>query len=122
MYSYIKIDEIARLKFEDYLWIIFAILCFINIYGDYNEKEYLKTNNNIFKNNSNKIFEFTLIITLLIYIYFFVRNYKAYQKASEKEKKLYIIKILGSCFLIAGVICLIYFQTTETSFIGSPAI
>ena len=26
--------ELKRLKFEDMLWIIFGMLCFINVYGD----------------------------------------------------------------------------------------
>lgn len=93
-----KISEINRLNFEDFLWILFATLCFLNVYGDYNEKEYLKTNVNFFETKSNYIFELTIIITLFIYIYFFLRNYKFYQKADEKDKNLYSIKVLGSIF------------------------
>ena len=115
-------SEINHLKFEDFLWVVFAILCLINVYGDCNDKEYLKTHNNTFRKNSNKIFEFTLIVTFLIYIYFFIRNYKAYVKATEEEKRLYVIKVLGSAFLIVGVLCLLYFQNSRSSFIGSPAI
>lgn len=122
MYSEKITSKINRLKFEDFLWVVFAILCLINVYGDYNDKEYLKTHNNTFRKNSNKIFEFTLIVTFLIYIYFFIRNYKAYVKATEEEKRLYVIKVLGSAFLIAGVLCLLYFQDSQSSFIGSPAI
>ena len=115
-------SDLARLNFEDFLWLIFGILCFINIYGDYNDKEYLKTKNKIFKDNSNQIFTFTLIVTLLIYIYFFIRNYKAYESVSEEKKQLYTVKVLGSSFLIAGVICLLYFQTKQHSFVGGPAL
>lgn len=117
-----NVEEINRLNFEDFLWLLFAILCFANIYGDYNEKEYLNTNLNIFKSNSNKIFEFTLIITFLIYCYFFLRNYEAYKQISADKKKLYYIKVLGSALLIGGILCLIYFQTKQTSFIGSPSL
>ncbi len=39
----------------------------------------------------------------------------------SKKKKLYEIKLLGSAFLIAGVLLLIYFQTHQNDFIGSPA-
>lgn len=35
-------EEIKRLNFEDFLWIVFIFLSITNIYGDYNEKEYLK--------------------------------------------------------------------------------
>lgn len=122
MYDSKTTNELNRLKFENVLWIIFGILCFLNVYGDYNEEEYLITKNKNFKNNSNQIFEFTLIITFLIYIYFFTRNYKAYRQVSDEEKGLYLIKVLGSSFLIAGIVCLIYFQTKQTNFSGSPAL
>lgn len=115
-------DEIKRLKFEDFLWIVFGSLCILNIYGDYNEKEYIETHDNIYKNSANKIFEFTIIITFFIYIYFFIRNYKAYEKSSPEEKQLYLIKVLGSSFLIAGIVCLFYFQKKQSSFTASPAL
>lgn len=115
-------DEISRLNFEDFLWFIFALLCFLNIKGDKDDKEYLKTNNKYYKNESNKIFEFTLIITSLIYIYFFFRNYIFLNRVKDSQKQLYRIKLLGSSLLLAGVICLIYFQVNNNSFIGSPAL
>lgn len=115
-------DEITRLNFEDFLWFIFALLCFLNIKGDADDKEYIKTNNNYYKDESNKIFEFTLIITSLIYIYFFFRNYIFLQRVNDNQKQLYSIKLLGSSLLLAGVICLIYFQVNNNSFIGSPAL
>lgn len=116
------LEELARLNFEDIIWLVFIILSAMNIFGDTNEKEFLKTNNTNFKNNANKIFTFTLIASLFIYIYFFARNYKAFQKASETEKNLFLIKLLGSSFLIVGVLLLIFFQVNQTSFIGTPAI
>lgn len=122
MYNNDIFSEIKRLNFENFLWIVFAILAFANISGDNNEIEFLKTNNENFKNKSNHIFEITLLITILIYFYFFIRNYNAYKKATEQEKKLYMIKLIGSSLLIAGVICLIYFQMKQTSFTGSPAL
>lgn len=114
--------EVQRLNFEDFLWLTFAILSLLNIYGDYDDKKYLKSGNNIYRIESNQIFTLTLVVTFFIYLYFFIRNYKNYEVSAENEKKLYSIKLLGSAFLIAGIICLLYFQTRQTSFIGSPAI
>ena len=45
-----------------------------------------------------------------------------YEAVSDSRKKLYLIKLLGSSFLIAGTICLWYFQNKESLFVGSPAI
>lgn len=114
--------ELKRLKFEDMLWIIFGILCFINVYGDNIQEKNLLINSSFLEKKSNKVFTFTLTVTFLIYIYFFIRNYNSLKNASKDEKDLYTIKILGSSFLIAGIICLIYFQTNNKSFIGSPSL
>lgn len=116
------INEINRLNFEDFIWITFAVISLLNVFGDFNEKEFLKTNNEIFDEKSNLIFKFTLLVALFVYIYFFIRNHKAFIKASTREKELFSIKLLGSSLLIAGILCLIYFQFNEKSFVGSPAL
>ncbi len=116
------INSLNRLKFEDFLLVLFIILSLLNIYGNQNEKEYLKTKNTTYKNNANNIFKFTILITIFIYSYFFIRNYHSYRMAKEHEKHTFIIKLLGSSFLIAGAVCLLYFQSRESSFSGSPAI
>lgn len=94
----------------------------MNIYGDYNEREYLYKNDKNYKDKANKTFIITIFVTFLIYIYFVVRNYNAYKNASLQDKQLYAIKLLGSSLLIAGAICLLYFQVKQTSFTGTPAI
>ena len=114
--------EINRLNFENIIWIIFAILSIANIIGDNNEKHFLQTYNHDYKDNANHIFELTITFTLIIYIYFLMRNYNAFSKCSYKEKSLYAIKVLGSSFLIAGSICLLYFQFKQKDFNDSPAL
>ena len=101
---------------------LFLPFSLLNVYGDKVEEEYVTTNQETYHDKSNKIFEITLIVTLLIYIYFFIRNYKALEKASYHEKRLYEIKLLGSSFLIAGILLLMYFQTHQTSFVGTPTL
>ena len=115
-------SELNRLKFEDFICVVIIILSVININGDHNEIDYLITGDKTYKNKANHVFEFTLIISFFIYLYFLARNYKAYKKTSRGNKKLYLIKIFGSSLLLAGIICLIYFQVNQTDFIGEPAI
>lgn len=79
-------SEISRLHFEDFLWFLFIILSCLNIYGDYDEELFLEKHNVYYKRESHAIFTFTIMITLFIYLYFFIRNYKAYELASEREK------------------------------------
>ena len=115
-------DEINRLHYESFLWIIFVLLAILNIIGEYNEERLLITNNQVYKKKANEIFLVTIIVTLAIYFYFIRRNASAFKEASEQDKEDYFIKLLGSSFLIAGAICLLYFQGKRTSFIGSPSI
>lgn len=114
-------DDQARLDFENLIWCTFIIISIMNIIGDNDEKAFLNSNDSSYKQEANEIFELTLSVTLLIYLYFGIRNYDALQKADDDKKKLYEIKFLGSTLLIAGVICLLYFQKNQKNFIGSPA-
>ena len=109
-------SEIMRLDFEDFLWVVFMILVGLNIYGDYDDKEYLRSNVISYKEKSNSIFTLTLTITFFIYFYFLFRNYKNYVSVPDYVKSLYFIRLLGSCFLVAGICCLLYFQKNSKFF------
>ena len=63
--------EIERLNFEDFLLIVLIILCILNINGDKLEKEYLIYKDIKYRDNANKIFKLTIIISLFIYLYYF---------------------------------------------------
>lgn len=115
-------EEIKRLNFEDILWVVFIVISFLNIYGDKLQKDYLINNDDKVNKNANNIFIFTIIVSFFIYLYFLNRNYNFYLKASVEQKRLYEIKLFGSVFLIAGTLCLLYFQIKNTSSIGTPAV
>lgn len=117
-----KIKELRELKTQNYLFLLFAIISIMNINGDYYEEEYIRNNNLDSKNKANEIFKLTIKMAILIYIFYLVRNYEAYKNVSEEKKKLYFIKLYGSCLIIAGSICLLYFQNNQTSFVGGPAV
>lgn len=120
--NYEDYKELQRLNFEDILWVIFIFLGAANIFGDYNDKEYIKTKDRVYQSRADKIFTLTIEVTLILYLYFFVRNYNAYKKASSESQELFLIKLLGSAFLIAGAILLLYFQKNDSAFIGTPAL
>ena len=93
-------DDIKRLNFEDYVCIVFVLLCFLNIYGNQLEKIFLRTNNSYFKRKSNSYYILALVIVFLIYSYFITRNLYQFHKASPQDKALYSIKVLGSILVI----------------------
>jgi len=105
-----EFDDIKRLNFEDFLWVVNIVLSILNIVGDKCDKNYLKTHDDKWKHNASKIFKITVIVSLFVYLYFFIRNYHDYEKCSEKEKNLYLIRLFSSVFFITGTLCLLYFQ------------
>ena len=74
------------------------MLSLLNIYGDLDDEKFLKTNHTFYKVESNYIFNFTLTVTLFIYLYFFIRNYKKYEAIDDSQKDIYLVKVLGSAF------------------------
>lgn len=92
---------------DEVIIVIFIVLNIINIYADELEKKYLFSNNVNDLKNANKIVIFTLIITLIIYIYFAYLNYQEYEK---HKTNLYETRLIGTILVIIGLICLIYFR------------
>ena len=108
-------DDIRRLNFEDYVWIVFVFLCFLNIYGNQLEKIFLRTNNPYFQRKSNSYYIIALVIVFLIYSYFITRNLYQFHKASPQDKALYSIKVLGSILLTLQRLKHVEFLYTFTS-------
>ena len=82
-------NDLERLDFENIIWIIFIVLAILNISGDNLLKDFIVTNDKSEESYANKIFLFVLVISLFIYIYFFIRNYNAFEKVSDNEKNLF---------------------------------
>lgn len=102
-----KEKEIKRLNFENFIWIIFIVLSILDIYGDELIKKYLIQNDKKADIEAKKIFFFILIVTILIYIYFIIRNYNDYKKHDSSE---YFVRLFGSILVLSGSICFLYFQ------------
>ena len=103
------------LNTEDFIFIILIIAIVINIIGN----SYIKKG---LYRESNKYFLTSLVVTIIIYFYFLYRNYNAYKNCSLKDKKVFKVKLLSTCFLIAGVICLIYFQINDPNSSLAPVV
>jgi len=115
-------NEIDRLNFEDWIFIIFIVAAILNIYGDQLLKKHIIENNKIYQERANKVFLVVIIITIFIYTYFLKRNYKLFINISLERKKLYKIKLLSSIFLLIGALCLLYFQLNDMNSSITPNI
>lgn len=127
-----KINELKRLKFEDYIWIVFIVLSILDIVADNYQKKFIVTDNSSYEQIANKLYTLIVFISVFIYLYFFIRNYHANSKMDihNPDKYLFEIKLLGSIFFLVGVLCLLYFQVnisdnntgSSKPFIGGPAL
>ena len=104
--------SLKLIDIESFIWIIYIFLIGFNLYSNYLEKLYLKTNQPFYKKKFQNINKAVLTVILLIYIYFV---YIAYQDEtsltrynSNKKKKFYtdLIFIASILFLIGGAISL----------------
>ena len=100
-------DLITRLNFENLIWVTFIILSLIDIYADELIKKGVNENNEELQNNAQYIFLGVSLISILIYIYFFYRNYSDYKNNMTKCNE---IKLFGSSLILIGCFCLLYFQ------------
>ena len=102
-------EEIKRLNFEDILWGIFIILSILNIVSNNLQKNYVVTNEQSYEDSANNISICVLSMLVLIYLYFFLRNYNMYNNKDNPNSED-MIKVIGSFLFIIGTLCLLYFQ------------
>lgn len=113
-------NDLKRLNFEDYIWVIFIVLSILNIVGDNYQKQFLESKSSNDEIRANNIFTFVLVVSFLIYLYFLIRNVNALKRSEEEAKGLFSIKTFGSVLFVVGILCLIYFQVNQNDFIGTP--
>lgn len=117
-------SKVKELEFEKVLWWIVIFLSALNIYGDNLEQLFFKSNNIGAEKKAKKIFIFTITVSLIIYLYYVYRNYKYYSvsKFKRNETFLYLIRLIGSIFVVVGVIFILYYEVKEKTPVGTPTI
>ena len=111
-------DMVRRLSFENWIWVCFIVISILDIYGDELLKRSITINDKESQEKAQKIFLGVGIVSILIYIYFFIRNYSDYKRYHNKS---YEIRLIGSILILTGTICLLYFQLTTIRQNDSPS-
>ena len=112
-------DElIKRLSFENFIWITFIIVSALDIYGDELIKKSVVNNDLKSKDKAENLFLFVALISILVYIYFFYRNYTDYKKYCTNYYK---IRLIGIILGLIGTLFLLYFQINNISIDDLPS-
>lgn len=103
-------NEYKRLLFEDNISIVFIILSVLNIKANNIIEDVLITNNYDNYKKAINIYKFNIVVSILIYIYFVIRNYSFYERAIENEEdpSFEKIRVIGSVLILIGTILLAY--------------
>ena len=103
-------NEYNRLLFEDNISIIFIILSLLNIKANNIIEDAIIANNYDNYNKAINIYKFNIIVSIIIYIYFIIRNYSFYQRAKEnnEDPTFEKIRVIGSALILIGTILLAY--------------
>ncbi len=117
-----KMNTIKRINIESFIWIIYIFLVCFNLYSNYLEKLYLKTNQKFYKQKFRQINKTVLTVILFIYIYFAYVAFKdettltRYKNTNPNKKRLTdLVFVAAILFLIGGVISL-YVATKDDDF------
>lgn len=111
-----KLEELSRLRIEDYIWVCFIILNILNIVANDKQRKFVISNNSSYESEAREIYLFIIIVTIIVYIYFLNRNYQDYM---NNLRKPFMVRYVGSIFFMVGILCLLYFQiSVKNDFIG----
>ena len=116
-----KIQAIRRINIESFIWVIYIFLVGFNLYSNYLEKLYLKTNKRFYKQKYRQINRIVLSIIIIIYIYFAYLAFKDETSLPntknniQKKRLANLVFIASILFLIGGVISL-YVATKDNDF------
>ena len=104
-------ETLNEIRIEDYIWIIYIFLAIFAIVSNHYEKEYELKHEKKDEKTFRNINTFIFVITLIIYIYFVIINYKHIKKLNPNSsfKEILIENagfIASVLFLIAGAISL----------------
>lgn len=102
--------RIERLTIENYIWAIYIVIAFLNIYGDELVKKNLRFNDEVANKKALNLFRKIIIANIVIYLYFLGRNYIELKENNYDKKHL--IRFIGSILVFVGTLCFFYFQSS----------
>lgn len=110
--------RIKQINTENFIWIIYFFIIGLCLYGNYYEKNYFLTGLESSKNNYRKIIIIVFVIAVIIYIYFFIDNYRDVKSLkitdSQKKKTLNNLSLLASTLVLLSGLIYLYIIINDT--------
>ena len=82
------INTIKRLSFENWIWVAFIVASIMDIYGDECTKKGIIHHDKVEEQKGHRSFLRAITVSVVIYIYFFYRNYNDYKKHPTKTYEI----------------------------------
>lgn len=100
-----KDEKLKEIDKEDFIWIIFIILFLFKLYSNNVEREYRINNNMKSRKKYHDINTFTLIVALIISIYYIYCNLK--------EEETNLVALICNVLSAVIIVVFIYYEITD---------
>lgn len=110
-----KKNKLTELTIDEWIWITFIILSILNIVGDELDKDYCLYQNINEKTLSKKIFNLTVFVSFLIYLYLAYRGYNRLNNAIKLNQNIDLAKsrLFANILVVIAASILLYDQIKE---------
>lgn len=109
--------RLKQINTENFIWIIYFFLIGMCLYANHFEKKIFLNNDEYSKEKYRKMTIIIFIIAVIIYIYFFIDNYRDFkslkQTDSIKKKKLNELSLLGSSLILISGLIFLYIAVVD---------
>ena len=117
--------RLQQIRIENFIWIVYFFIIALCLYGNYFEKEYFLTGNQINKETYRKITILIFCVAIIFYIYFVADNWKEYQSLNScdsKEKIKYTqLNLIGSTLILISGLIFLYIACSDTELVTEIA-
>ncbi len=117
--------RLQQIRIENFIWIVYFFIIALCLYGNYFEKEYFLTGNQINKETYRKITILIFCVAIIFYTYFVADNWKEYQSLNScdsKEKIKYTqLNLIGSTLILISGLIFLYIACSDTELVTEIA-
>ena len=111
--------DFEKIEIDNMIALIFIILSIINIIGDEEKKKYIKTNDERYNQNANRLFVLVQLVTTIVCVFFVYRNYN---NLKNENSSINEIRLIGSILIFVGSLLILITQTNDNSINNFPII